>query len=134
MEGVAADLELCVRDVTQTVEAVTCEQPLHCLSLNRTVQPGQLTGTVQHLTLTTREGISIHAEAALRIRMPEEDEFKEWVVKGEPSYTIRATELDSGFTTASQCVNRLAHIAEAPPGYVTLEKLPKLTFRSKLHK
>lgn len=47
-------------------------------------------------------------------------------------YAVRASELDSGFTTASQCVNRLAHVIQAPPGYVTLEKLPKLTFRSQI--
>jgi hypothetical protein len=133
IENVAADLELDVIDVTQTVEAVTWHQPLACQSLKCTIEPGHLIGILQRLKLTTAQAITLHAEAALRIRVnDEEEEFKEWVVKGEPSYKIRATELDSGFTTASQCVNRLAHVIQARPGYVTLEKLPKLKFRSRL--
>ena len=132
MENVAADLALTVLDVIQTLEPVTWPDPIHCLSLDKTIEPGQLIGIVQKLELQTAANLTIRAETALRLRGPEEEEYKQWRVEGEPSYAVRASELDSGFTTASQCVNRLAHVIQAPPGYVTVEKLPKLTFRSQI--
>ena len=132
IENVAADLELNVLDVSQTTEAVTMPEALHCESLGKTIEAGHVIGIVQHLTLSSAEQITIYAKAALRMCRNDEEEYKEWVVNGEPSFKVRATQLDSGFTTASQCVNRLSHVIEAPAGYVTLEKLPKLTYRPRL--
>jgi 4-hydroxy-tetrahydrodipicolinate reductase len=70
-------------------------------------------------------------ENTLRICRKDEEEFKEWLVEGEPDLEIRATRLDTAFTTASQSVNRIPDVINADPGYITLEQLPKLTFRQK---
>ena len=53
-------------------------------------------------------------------------------IEGVPGLKVRVSQLDTGFTTTTQCVNRIPHVIEAPPGYVTLEKLPKLVYRPRL--
>jgi 4-hydroxy-tetrahydrodipicolinate reductase len=67
----------------------------------------------------------------LRICDDDEEEYKIWRIDGEPGMEIKATRLDTMFTTASQAVNRIPDAINADPGYVTLRNLPKLTFKSK---
>lgn len=81
--------------------------------------------------MRTKEGLQLVGENTLRLCGEGEEEFKEWLIEGEPDLKIRATRLDTEFTTASQSVNRIPDVINAEPGYVTLEKLPKLTFRQK---
>ena len=131
-ENVAADLNLDVVEITQRLEPVIAEQSLYCLSLERTIEPGRLLGIRQRLAVVTAQGLPMNGENVIRVCHPDEEEFKEWEIDGEPSYKVKATGMDSGLTTTTQCVNRIPHVFAAPPGYVTLEKLPKLTYRSRL--
>ena len=131
-DNVASDLALEVLEITQHLEPIVAEQPLHCVSLDRTIEPGRLLGIRQRLDVSTAQGLPMNGENVIRVCAPEEEEFKEWEIYGEPSFKVKATQMDTGFTTTTQCVNRIPHVIEAPSGYVTLEKLPKLTFRAKL--
>ena len=131
-ENVASDLNLEVVDIRQRLEPVVAEQAQYCLALERTIEPGRLLGIRQHLEVVTNQGLAMNGENEIRVCHPDEEEFKEWEIYGEPSYKVKATGMDSGLTTTTQCVNRIPHVIAAPPGYVTLEKLPKLTYRSKL--
>ena len=131
-DNVAADLELTVLDIIQTLQPVVADKTTYCRSRDRSIEPGKLIGIVQRLDVVTAEGLPMAGENGLWICEPQEEEYKEWEIEGEPPLKIRATELDTGFTTASQVVNRIPHVIQAPPGYVTLEQLPKLTFRARL--
>ena len=131
-DNVASDLALDVIDIAQRLEPVVADTPRYCRPFDRTIEPGELLGIRQHLDVTTVQGIAMHGENEIRVGAPGEEDFKEWEIIGEPSYTIRASKLDNALTTTTQCVNRIPHVIAAPPGYVTLEKLPKLTFRSQL--
>ena len=131
-ENVASDLNLEVVEIAQRLEPMIAEHPHYCRSLDRTIKTGRLLGIRQHLNVATTDGFPMNGENVIRVCTPEEEEFKEWEIYGEPSFKVRATNIDTGLTTTTQCVNRIPHVIEAPPGYVTLEKLPKLTFRSNL--
>ncbi len=86
---------------------------------------------MQRLDVNTREDLHLVGENTLRLFRDGEEEFKEWLIQGEPDLKIRATRLDTAFTTASQSINRIPDVINAEPGYVTLEQLPKLTFKQK---
>ena len=131
-DNVAAALELTVVDVVQTLEPVVTTTPRICRSLNRTIQPGSLIGIRQRLEVSTKENVRMTGENGLWVCDSEEEEYKDWEIIGEPSFKIRVTDLETGFTTASQYVNRIPHIINAPPGYVTIDQLPKLTYRQRL--
>lgn len=131
-DNVASDLDLEVLDITQQLEPMIAERPHHCRALDRTIDTGRILGIRQRLEVTTAEGLPMNGENVIQVCAPEAEEFKEWEIYGEPSFKVRATDIDTGLTTTTQYVNRIPHVIEAPPGYVTLEKLPKLTFRAKL--
>ena len=131
-DNIAAALELTVVEVVQTVEPIVTTTPRICRSLNRTIKPGFLIGIRQRLEVFTKENVRMTGENSLWVCDTEEEEYKDWEIMGEPSFKIRVTGLATGFTTASQCVNRIPHIIKAPPGYITIDKLPKLTYRQRL--
>jgi len=130
-DNVAADLGLTVTSVRQTSEPVIAERALEGPGLGRPVEPGRLAGIVQRLELETEEGVRLAGEYALRMALPGERDFKAWIVRGEPDLELRFERLEIGFTTASQAVNRIPDVINAEPGYVTLERLPKLKCRIK---
>jgi 4-hydroxy-tetrahydrodipicolinate reductase len=78
------------------------------------------------LSITTEEGIKMIGE----YKFTTEKEFKEWEIQGEPNLKVKVNGLGSPVVTSVQTVNRIPHILQAPPGYVTIEKLPILKYQS----
>jgi len=130
-ENVVADLGMTVLDITQTTMPVVADTEYFCNSLGLKIVSGEVIGIAQKLNVSTREGLQLVGENTLRLCGEGEEEFKEWLIEGEPDLEVRATRLSTSFTTASQSVNRIPDVINAEPGYVTLEQLPKLTFRQK---
>jgi len=131
-DNVGATLGLEITDIEQTIVPVVATAEVHCTSMGTVVAPGTLRGVTQRLDVRTREGIEMLGENTLAVFESDETEYKEWRVEGEPTFTVRATDINSGFTTASSAVNRITHVVQARPGYVTLEQLPMLSYRAKL--
>lgn len=131
LENVVADLGMAVRDITQTTVPIVADTDYYCDNLESKIVSGEIIGLMKRLDVSTREGLQLVGENTLRLFREGEEEFKEWLIEGEPDLEIRATRLDTAFTTASQSVNRIPDVINAEPGYVTLEQLPKLTFRQK---
>ena len=129
-ENICAALDFDVIDIKQVDEAVTSDTPRYCRSLDRQIEAGHAIGTRTTLTIETDNGPRMQGHYALQICADDEEEFKAWEITGEPGLNIRLTGIDSGFFTTSQYVNRIKDVVEAAPGYVTLEALPKLVYRS----
>jgi 4-hydroxy-tetrahydrodipicolinate reductase len=130
-ENVVADLGMKVHEIKQTTMPIVADTEYYCINLERKLESGKIIGIMQRLNISTKEGLQILGENTLRLCKEGEEEFKEWLIEGEPDLEIRARRLDTAFTTASQSVNRIPDVINASPGYVTLEQLPKLTFRQK---
>lgn len=128
-ENVVADLGMRAHEIKQKTVPIVADSDYYCNNLERTLVSGKIIGTTQILNISTKEGLLLVGKNTLRLCKEGEEEFKEWRIEGEPDLEIRATKLDNAFTTASQSVNRIPDVINARPGYVTLEKLPKLTFR-----
>jgi len=128
-ENVVADLGMEIREIKQKTEPVLADSDYYCNYLERTLVNGNIIGTTQIIKISTKEGLQLVGENTLRLCKEGEEEFKEWRIEGEPDLEIRASRLDNAFSTASQSVNRIPDVINARPGYVTLEKLPKLVFR-----
>jgi hypothetical protein len=52
-----------------------------------------------------------------------------WAITGEPNLSIVSTDLPTDMTTCSTLVNRIPDVLNAPAGYVTVDKLPRLVYR-----
>jgi 4-hydroxy-tetrahydrodipicolinate reductase len=131
LENIVAALGMEVRDIQQTTMPVLAETDYFSDTLGLKIVNGKILGISQRLEMSTKEGVQLVGENTLRLCAKGEEEFKEWFIEGEPDLEIRATKLDTLFTTASQSVNRIPDVINAEPGYVTLEQLPKLIFKQK---
>ena len=128
-DNLAADLGLTVTDARQGTEPITSEREYRCESLDITVEAGRVIGITERLEFDTAEGIPLLGENQLKLCAADEREYKSWRFRGEPDLDVDLGRLDPGFTTVSQPVNRIPDVIGAEPGYVTLEKLPKLKYR-----
>ena len=128
-ENVVADLGMTVLAVEQSTIPVLADTTYFCDNLDLEVSKGDIIGVEKRLELKTSEGLRLVGENSLRLCAEGEEEFKEYLIQGEPNLEIRATRLENAFTTASQAVNRIPDVINAQPGYITLEQLPKLTFK-----
>ncbi len=131
-ENLAAALNFEVLDVRQADEAITASEPRFCHSLDREIEAGRVIGTRTSLNVETDTGPVMQGHYDLQVCEQGEEEFKAWKITGEPELNLRLKGLDSGFLTTSQYVNRIAHVIDAAPGYVTLEQIPKLVYQPKV--
>jgi 4-hydroxy-tetrahydrodipicolinate reductase len=102
-DNVASALNLNIIDVEETIDA---------------------SGT--KLDITTKEGIRMVGQYRLIVGK----EFKAWEIRGEPNLSVKVAGLGSPVVTSAQTINRIPHILQASPGYVTIEKLPMLKYQS----
>jgi len=130
-ENVAHELGITVLDVKQTTEPVIADKTYCCDGFKRGIEAGKVIGLRQRLEIKTTEGLELVGDNTLCLCEAGVEEYKEWVIEGAPGLKVRATRLDSAFTTATQAVARIPDAINAEPGYVTLKHLPKLIYRPK---
>jgi hypothetical protein len=75
--------------------------------------------------------VTLRGRTDLRVFRPGERERKEWRIDGVPGLTMRFGGLAGDLTTPIQMVNRIPDVINAPPGYVTVDRLPRLFYRSR---
>ncbi|MFO0996441.1 MAG: hypothetical protein U1F33_07115 [Alphaproteobacteria bacterium] len=130
-DNLAADLGLTITRIREGLEPIVAAAPLHCAALGKTIASGRAIGTMQLIDIETREGIAFKGRNAVRVLKKGESEQKTWQIRGEPNLTLRFGGLDGNLTTPVQMVARIPDIINAPPGYVTIEQLPKLVYRNR---
>ena len=62
-----------------------------------------------------------------------QESYKECIIKGEPNLHMKlliTREIPPRTAAAAQLVNRIPDVINSEPGFVTVEKLPKLKFRA----
>ena len=65
-----------------------------------------------------------------RLYLPGEADINDWTVTGEPELHLSNPAVPTGVTTVTQLVNRIPDVINAPPGFVTIEKLPRPRYRT----
>lgn len=130
MESLIADIGLTVRGIQESAEPIIETVDVECKNLQMTVKKGHIAGLLQVVTLETEQGITFTGELAAKAFRPDESELLEWYIKGEPRIQIVCEEVPIRMTTCTQMVNRIPDVINAQPGFVTLEKLPKLKYRA----
>ncbi|MCP4327072.1 MAG: hypothetical protein GY791_01360 [Alphaproteobacteria bacterium] len=125
---IVESLGLTIESVDAHLEPVTFEVPIECPALGRTVEPGLCAGLRTVIRVATQEGPRALAEIDLRLTQPGEGEWISWRVEGSPPVETHLSGLDTGHATASSVVNRIPDVLAAPPGLVTCDRLPPMTY------
>lgn len=129
LEALIAELELSVASISSQVLPVLADDPTFCQSLNRTVQPGQMLGTIDTTEIETKEGPRFKFAMEGRVYREGEADINEWRVRGEPELLLRNDRVPYRFTTCSSIVNRIPDVIRAEPGLITLDRLGKPSYK-----
>jgi 4-hydroxy-tetrahydrodipicolinate reductase len=129
---IVADLGFSVARVHRTLAPVTYDADVDCRALDCVVAAGRTVGSEEVWSLETDVGIEVRIEAQFRLLRESERESIEWLIEGDPPVQMSIDPPSSHLTTATQLVNRLPDVVEAPSGYVTLDQLPPLRYHRSL--
>jgi 4-hydroxy-tetrahydrodipicolinate reductase len=124
------DLGVTVAEVQSSTRPEVGEQPVTSSALGITVEPGRVIGFTDVDTVRTHEGITLTFEMTGRLYLPGEADINDWTVSGEPELHLSNPAVPTGMTTVTQLVNRIPDVINAPPGFVTMEKLPRPRYRT----
>ena len=124
------DLGATAAEVTSTTRPEVTDQPVTSSALGLTVEPGRVVGFTDIDIVRTHEGMTLTFEMTGRLYKPGEADINDWTVTGEPELHLSNPAVPTGVTTVTQLVNRIPDVINAPPGFVTIEKLPRLRHRT----
>jgi 4-hydroxy-tetrahydrodipicolinate reductase len=124
------DLGLSVAAQESTTRPEVAKQPVPSKSLGITVDTGRVIGFTDVDTVRSNEGITLTFEMTGRLYLEGEADINDWTVTGEPELRLLNPAVPTGVTTCTQLVNRIPDVINAPPGFITIEKLPPLRYRT----
>ena len=124
------DLGLTAAEVLSTTRPDIAEQPVTSKALDVTVEPGKVIGFTDIDTVRSHEGITLTFEMTGRLYVEGETDVNDWTVTGEPDLRLVNPAVPTMMSTCCQMVNRIPDVINAPPGFITIEKLPRLRYRA----
>jgi hypothetical protein len=128
--ALVSDLGLSVVEENSTTRPEIAEQSVASTSLDLTVQTGRVIGFTDIDTVSTHQGITMTFEMTGRLYLPGEADTNDWTVTGEPELHLSNPAVPTQMTTCTQLVNRIPDVINAPPGFITMEKLPRPRYRT----
>lgn len=129
LEALIADCGLTPAGVSSSVEPVAAEVDTPSTSLGGLVRAGRMLGIVDSTTIATVEGPTFTFEMAGRVYGEGESDTNEWLIHGEPELHLANDRVPTRLITCTSVVNRIPDVIAAPPGLVTLDRLPQPRYR-----
>lgn len=129
-EAIINKLRMNISKVDGGMDLVLANQSVECVSLNKTIEPGQISGLTEIVTMETDEGAVFHARFTAKLFEPGDEEHYVWDIKGEPGIHLQQNHVPSVEITCATCVNRIPDVLNAPPGFITAEKLDTPFYRT----
>jgi hypothetical protein len=124
------DLGLSVASQESTTRPEIAQQPVQSKSLGVTVAPGRVIGFTDIDTVRSHQGITLSFEMTGRLYLEGEADINDWTVSGEPNLRLTNPAVPTMMSTCCQLVNRIPDVINAPPGFITIDKLPQLRYRT----
>ncbi|MET0988002.1 MAG: hypothetical protein ABW034_21595 [Steroidobacteraceae bacterium] len=125
-QHVLTGLGYTVTHVSEQLEPVVFDHPIHCRLLERELPAGTCVGTRIITESRTAEGVTAAAHIELRLFREGEIEHMRWEVDGMPRTRIRTEREDSSHFTCSSLFNRIPDVIAAKPGIQELYQLGPL--------
>jgi hypothetical protein len=130
LHALLADAGLTARRFITSTRPEFADEVLHSSSLELDVRPGQVIGFSDVDEVETYEGPTLTFEMAGRLYGEGEADMNEWTITGEPELHLSNPRVPTQITTCTQLVNRIPDVINAEPGFITMERLPKLRYRA----
>jgi hypothetical protein len=94
-----------------------------------TIPAGHATGMSAVVTTETAEGITLETECIGKVYAPEEFDCNDWMIYGEPNTQVVINRPATVELTCATIVNRIPDVINAPAGFTTTEKMPRVLYR-----
>ncbi len=130
LDALLADTGLTARRVTTRSRPELSTEPLRSKSLDIEVPAGNVIGFTDIDEVETAQGPTLTFEMAGRLYREGEADINDWTITGEPELHLSNPRVPTQITTCTQLVNRIPDVINAEPGFVTVERLPKLRYRA----
>jgi 4-hydroxy-tetrahydrodipicolinate reductase len=133
LENIIAGLGLTLKAIEIGVEPTIDEVDVESKTLRKVFKKGQVTGMAKIAEAETEQGIKFREEEIAKFYNDTElteGDINEWIIKGIPEIHVKNDKVLTGVTTCSQIVNRIPDIIDSEPGYLTVDRLPKLRFKT----
>ncbi len=117
-------LGLTVTSQVQKCVPHICKEDMYSSTLDMTIKAGNATGMSAIVTTETAEGITLETECIGKVYTPDEFDKNEWTLYGEPESTVVVNRPATVELTCATIVNRIPHLIDSEPGYVTTNNMP----------
>lgn len=112
-----------VTEVTERIDGIFLDEPIHCKALERDLIVGECSGMRVTMSAQTRQGVTCTGESVFKIACDAKDYFA-WTVEGDVSNRITIERLaNPPGTTVGLMINRIPDVIAAPPGVQDVSKL-----------
>jgi 2,4-diaminopentanoate dehydrogenase len=129
IDGIMSAVGLTPRVISSRTRPDFAPAELQSKALGLTVPEGGIIGFTDIDEAETFEGPTVSFEMSGRLYAEGEADVNDWTIEGEPELRLSNPAVPTQVTTCTQYVNRIPDVINAPPGFVTVEKLPPLSYR-----
>ena len=130
MEVLISDLCLTIKEKKSSIEPIIAEDEIYSSALDRIIKKGEVMGSAHIDEIITEEGIDFRGEEIFKVYKEGETDTTKWFVKGYPDLFMELPKVPGRIATCTPTINRIPDVINSEPGYVTVEKLPKIKFRA----
>lgn len=128
--ALVADLGLTAAAYESSTRPEVAQAPVRSSGLGLTVEPGRVVGFTDVDTAHTREGVTLTFAMTGKLYREGEADINDWTITGEPELRLTNPAVPTQTTTCTQLVNRIPDVINAPPGFITPDKLPRPRYRA----
>jgi 4-hydroxy-tetrahydrodipicolinate reductase len=130
LDALLADTGMTPKTVASRTRPELAPEEIRSVALDVTVPVGGVIGFTDVDEIETVEGPVLTFEMTGRLYREGEADINDWTLTGEPNLRLTNPEVPTQITTCTQYVNRIPDVINAPAGFVTVERLPKLRYRA----
>lgn len=127
----ASKLGLTITSQIQKCVPHTAKEELKSSTLGLTIPKGYVTGMSALVVSQTKEGIEIETECVGKVYDKTEFDKNDWTIFGEPNTQVTINRPSTVELTCASVVNRIPDLINASSGYVTTEKMPTISYKTK---